>query len=174
MRAVYGASLFDFFPRTYILPNDYPKLIDQYIENDRWTSYIRQRMSRSAKYSAKTRSESTTINSRTGSASSQASRKTDKSFTTKKYPETLAKSEAIAKESRKSRYTWIAKPAENSQGRGITILNDLADLRFETATVVQKYIDNPMMISGYKFDLRLYVIVASYNPLTVYLYKVSI
>jgi tubulin polyglutamylase TTLL2 len=37
--------------------------------------------------------------------------------------------------------------------------------------VVQSYIENPLLIGGYKFDLRLYVCVPSYQPLTIYLYK---
>lgn len=36
---------------------------------------------------------------------------------------------------------------------------------------MQRYIDNPLTIGGKKFDLRIYVMVVSYNPLTVYLYR---
>lgn len=47
----------------------------------------------------------------------------------------------------------------------------LSDLSYDNAAVVQRYIDNPLLIGGYKFDLRLYVCVPSYRPLTIYLYK---
>jgi hypothetical protein len=36
--------------------------------------------------------------------------------------------------------------------------------------VVSEYIDNPMLLDGYKFDLRIYVALLSINPLRIYIY----
>jgi len=36
---------------------------------------------------------------------------------------------------------------------------------------VQEYIDNPMLIDGCKFDLRIYVLLRSLDPLRIYVYK---
>uniref|UniRef100_A0A4X2KWN4 Tubulin tyrosine ligase like 2 n=1 Tax=Vombatus ursinus TaxID=29139 RepID=A0A4X2KWN4_VOMUR len=66
---------------------------------------------------------------------------------------------------------WICKPAELSRGRGIMIFSDLKDLIFDCATIVQKYITNPFLIARYKCDLRIYVCVAGFQPLTIYLYQ---
>jgi Tubulin-tyrosine ligase family len=37
--------------------------------------------------------------------------------------------------------------------------------------VVSVYIDNPMLIDGFKFDLRVYVALTSINPLRIYIYE---
>ncbi|KAJ3256197.1 putative tubulin polyglutamylase ttll2 [Boothiomyces macroporosus] len=47
---------------------------------------------------------------------------------------------------------WICKPADLSRGRGIFVFRELHELAYDCNAVVQKYIDNPLLISGYKFD----------------------
>jgi len=37
--------------------------------------------------------------------------------------------------------------------------------------IAQRYVMNPLLIGGKKFDLRIYALVTNYNPLTIYLYK---
>jgi tubulin polyglutamylase TTLL5 len=66
---------------------------------------------------------------------------------------------------------WIMKPAAKSRGRGISLMNDISQLTYGEPMVMQKYIKNPLLLNGYKFDLRVYVLVTSVNPLEVFIYR---
>ncbi|XP_039294347.1 probable tubulin polyglutamylase TTLL2 isoform X2 [Nilaparvata lugens] len=66
---------------------------------------------------------------------------------------------------------WICKPVGLSQGRGISLFKKLSELVYDSNAVVQKYVQNPLLIGGYKFDLRLYVCVPSFHPPVIYLYR---
>uniref|UniRef100_A0A8B9S3B3 Tubulin--tyrosine ligase-like protein 9 n=1 Tax=Apteryx owenii TaxID=8824 RepID=A0A8B9S3B3_APTOW len=96
--------------------------------------------------------------------------------------------------------TWIMKPVGRSQGKGIFLFRKLKDIidwkkvrttlslllgecptvsysddqKDETQVeiyVAQRYIENPYLIGGRKFDLRVYVLVTSYIPLKAWLYR---
>ncbi|GAB6021710.1 Tubulin polyglutamylase ttll5 [Chamberlinius hualienensis] len=74
-------------------------------------------------------------------------------------------------EFRRWRGVWIVKPLALSRGRGIFIISRLDELPVEEPIIVSKYVDNPFLINGFKFDLRLYVAVTSFDPLVFYIYK---
>tara|TARA_B110000285_G_scaffold227682_1_gene289387 strand:+ start:1036 stop:1683 length:648 start_codon:yes stop_codon:yes gene_type:complete len=41
----------------------------------------------------------------------------------------------------------------------------------EDPSIISKYIPNPLLINRHKFDLRIYVVITSYEPLRIYVYK---
>jgi len=81
--------------------------------------------------------------------------------------------------------TWIMKPCGKSQGAGIFLINKLSKLKrwsreskapfnpsmVKETYVISRYIDNPLLIGGKKFDMRLYVLVTTFRPLKAYLFK---
>ncbi|KAH9107605.1 hypothetical protein LEN26_007510 [Aphanomyces euteiches] len=69
------------------------------------------------------------------------------------------------------RGTYIAKPRTLCQGKGISLVQSFQKLSTTDPCVVQKYIHNPYLIDGYKFDLRIYVFVYSVDPLRVYIFR---
>ena len=66
---------------------------------------------------------------------------------------------------------WILKPLGMSRGRGISLIKDLSEISYSQSSVVQKYIERPLCLQGYKFDLRLYIVVTSFHPLEAFIYR---
>ena len=87
---------------------------------------------------------------------------------------------------------WIMKPPAKAQGKGIFLFTKISqitewkkDYKFKPVNqnekekdgsapepyLAQRYVDNPLLIGGKKYDLRIYVLVASYSPLTVWLHR---
>mmetsp|Transcript_34924 Transcript_34924/g.39604 ORF Transcript_34924/g.39604 Transcript_34924/m.39604 type:complete len:645 (-) Transcript_34924:111-2045(-) len=66
---------------------------------------------------------------------------------------------------------WICKPANSSQGRKIFLIRDLGDLTYDCQSIIQRYIANPHLIGGYKWDMRIYVLASSFFPMKLHLYR---
>lgn len=88
---------------------------------------------------------------------------------------------------------WIMKPPAKAQGKGIFLFSKMSqisewrkDYKFKTINerkeeekagtgpepyLAQRYIDNPHLIGGKKYDMRIYVLVTSFAPLTVWLHR---
>jgi len=65
---------------------------------------------------------------------------------------------------------WIVKPPALARGEGIKVINKWSQIPTTRPLVVQRYVARPYLINETKFDLRLYVLVTSMNPLRIYLY----
>ncbi|KAJ0395536.1 hypothetical protein ATCC90586_006762 [Pythium insidiosum] len=67
--------------------------------------------------------------------------------------------------------TYIVKPRTLCQGKGISLVQSFTKVPMHEPCVVQRYIDNPLLVDGYKFDLRVYVLVLSVCPLQLYIFQ---
>ncbi|XP_050362260.1 tubulin glycylase 3A-like isoform X1 [Nymphalis io] len=75
---------------------------------------------------------------------------------------------------------WIVKPGNKCRGKGIQLMNNIKDIiglinipAQKTRYVVQKYIENPLIIYDTKFDIRQWFLITNCQPLTIWLYKDS-
>lgn len=77
---------------------------------------------------------------------------------------------SLLKKHTKEKY-YIVKPENGCQGKGIFLTNSPNKIEKSDPLIVQRYLSNPMLIDGLKFDLRVYVLITSVNPLRVFMYK---
>ncbi|KAM4723593.1 tubulin polyglutamylase TTLL5 isoform 2-T2 [Anableps anableps] len=71
----------------------------------------------------------------------------------------------------KDKGPWIIKPVASSRGRGIYLVSNPSQISMDENILVSRYINNPLLIDDFKFDVRLYVVVTSYDPLLIYVYE---
>ncbi|XP_053551392.1 LOW QUALITY PROTEIN: tubulin polyglutamylase TTLL11 [Bombina bombina] len=72
--------------------------------------------------------------------------------------------------------TFIVKPDGGCQGDGIFLIKDPNEIRSlrmlqNKPSVVQEYISKPLLMDKLKFDIRLYVLLRSLEPLEIYIAK---
>nr|XP_054605366.1 tubulin polyglutamylase ttll6 isoform X1 [Nothobranchius furzeri] len=67
--------------------------------------------------------------------------------------------------------TYICKPETGCQGKGIFITRSSKKIQPGEHMICQVYISKPFIIDGYKFDLRIYVLVTSCDPLSIFMFK---
>ena len=66
---------------------------------------------------------------------------------------------------------YILKPSASSCGRGIKIVEKRTKLLKKEGYIASRYVMNPHLINGYKYDLRVYVLATSFDPLKVYVFN---
>jgi len=63
---------------------------------------------------------------------------------------------------------WLIKPKLGSLGLGMSILKNITSIKKDC--LITKYLINPHLIKGFKYDLRIHGLVTSVKPLKIYLY----
>ena len=69
--------------------------------------------------------------------------------------------------------TFIVKPSSGAMGKGIFLSQTEKDVDLSevTTSVAQMYVQRPLLLDGYKFDMRIYVLISSVDPLKVSILK---
>ena len=74
-------------------------------------------------------------------------------------------------ESRRGAKTFIVKPSKGCQGTGIMLTRNLDEINPNEPNIVQRYMHRPHLLDGYKYDLRLYVLLTSLSPVRIFLFR---
>ena len=86
------------------------------------------------------------------------------------YNEFYAEARRLADKKSRPKPTYIVKPSDGSQGEGIYLLRDPQNYNYNGRShVVQEYLTNVFLIDGYKFDLRIYVVLTKLEPAEFYI-----
>ena len=63
---------------------------------------------------------------------------------------------------------WLIKPVGSARGNGIKFLKSYSDIT--KGNIITRYISNPHLIDGRKYDCRIYLLVTGFRPLKAYIY----
>ena len=66
---------------------------------------------------------------------------------------------------------YILKPTAASCGRGIKVIGKKDTVNKRQGYLVSKYLSKPHLLRGYKYDLRIYIVVTCYEPLKAYIFQ---
>eukprot|EP01126_Amoeba_proteus_P033927 TRINITY_DN3353_c0_g1_i6.p1 TRINITY_DN3353_c0_g1~~TRINITY_DN3353_c0_g1_i6.p1 ORF type:complete len:382 (+),score=72.45 TRINITY_DN3353_c0_g1_i6:295-1440(+) len=159
-RVKYG-EVFDFVPRSWIFTNYSKDLILQY-ERERSNKLLQSGTSKNAlwigKPSCSSRGRGIILTSNLEDFVEELPRRAYKQ------PSRFGK--ALDTEEKNENETPVSTDKQVESQTSPTDSVPVEDL-----IVIQEYISNPYLINGYKFDLRIYVLVTNFTPLVAYIYE---
>eukprot|EP01041_Mallomonas_annulata_P005565 gene5565-11198_t len=141
-----AAAAFEIMPQTFLLPHEYTSFVRAFLEG----------------------SGNNTPATPNVLAATSDTTTTTTSSTTNTIPTEQCKKDGLKNENHN---LWIMKPVGLSRGRGISLVTDISTIVYSQSSVIQKYVEKPLCLGGYKFDLRLYILVTSFRPLEAFIYK---
>jgi tubulin polyglutamylase TTLL4 len=65
---------------------------------------------------------------------------------------------------------YILKPTASSCGRGIRVIGKKQSVNKRPGYLISKYLSKPHLLRGYKYDMRIYVLVTCFEPLKAYIF----
>lgn len=71
----------------------------------------------------------------------------------------------LTEENKKYNQTYCFRPFS------ISLIRSCEKLPAQEHFIVQEYLDKPFLLEGYKFDLRIYILVTTCDPLRIFLYN---
>ncbi|PAA81237.1 hypothetical protein BOX15_Mlig033589g3 [Macrostomum lignano] len=90
-------------------------------------------------------------------------------------PQESAQFQQFLRDSKRAgkRPVFISKPANGAMGHGIRVFRsgEQVPVTPESSSIVQRYLDKPFLVDGFKCDLRIYVLVTSCDPLRIFFYN---
>lgn len=66
---------------------------------------------------------------------------------------------------------YILKPTASSCGRGIKVVGKKQTVNKRPGYLISKYLSKPHLLRGYKYDMRIYVLVTCFEPLKAYIFQ---
>ena len=63
------------------------------------------------------------------------------------------------------------KPCASARGNGIKLISKKTHINKKKHYLIMDYIAQPHLINGLKYDLRIYVLISSFDPLRIYMYN---
>lgn len=66
---------------------------------------------------------------------------------------------------------YILKPTNLNCGKGIRVVGKKEKIKNKANYILQKYISKPHLLRGFKYDLRVYILITSFEPLMAYMYQ---
>ena len=66
---------------------------------------------------------------------------------------------------------YIIKPTGSSCGRGIRVIGKKQNVPKRSGYLASKYLSKPHLLRGYKYDMRIYIVVTCFEPLKAYMFQ---